>query len=477
MKILKNYLYNSAYQIFVLLVPLITIPYISRVLGPHGVGVNTVTYAYTQYFVLFATLGLTLYGQREIAYLKDDVQKLSKAFWEIEILSVITTLFSVIAFTVFVMCTGKYKIYYLAQSLLIFSCAVDVSWLFMGLEKFKITVLRNFVVKIASILLIFTFVKDKQDIFNYILIVSSTTLLGNLSLWPYLRIFIKKIRIRVLNPFKHLRPTLALFIPQVAISIYSVLNKVMLGQLSTVSSAGFFDSSDKIIRMCLTLVTAFTTVMMPQVANAFVRGENRKVKRMLNSGLSFAIIMSFFLLVMINGISGKFIPWFLGKEFTQVVSVINIESLAIIPIACAGILGVQYLVPLNRNKQYTVSIFIGAIVNIIINVPLISTFSADGAAVSTIVSEFCVTGVQFAFVKKDIALKKLFKTSAKVILSGFIVFLVVKEMTFLLPMNIYFLMLEGIIGTVLYCVALYLLRLGEIYDLLNLLLKRKEKNR
>lgn len=196
-----------------MIVPLATIPYISRVLGPKYVGINTLTYSVVQYFALFAALGLAMYGQREIAYRRSDKEEMSRAFWKIELLSILTTAVTLVAYGIFLSFSKQYTMYYLCQSFFILACAADVSWFFIGLELFKITVLRNFVVKIASIICIFTLVKNESDLYIYILIVSLAQLIGNLSLWPYLTKYIQLVKIRDLHIFQHFSPTFALFIP------------------------------------------------------------------------------------------------------------------------------------------------------------------------------------------------------------------------------------------------------------------------
>ncbi|WP_203649323.1 flippase [Secundilactobacillus yichangensis] len=461
MKTVKNYLYNMSYQVFALIVPLLTTPYISRVLGPHGVGINTLTNSTTQYFTLLATLGLGFYGQRQIAYKRDDKVELSKNFWEIEILSIFTTVVSLLLFTVFLIIDGEYIKYYLAQSFLILACAADISWLFMGLENFKVTVLRNFVVKFFSVILIFAFVRTKEDIFNYILIISGTTLLGNLSLWPYLKktiIFHLNVK---LHPFYHLKNTLELFVPQIAISIYSILNKIMLATLGSVELAAYFDNSDKIIRILLTVVSAFTTVMMPHVANAYVKGATDKVNKMLNDGLAFAIIITFPMVSGLISVSSKFIPWFLGNKFYPTINVIRIESLAIMPIAIAGIIGAQYLVAINKNKLYTISIFGGAIVTILINVPLILYLGAIGAAVTSVLSELCVTVTQIWFTRKTILFKQFYILLTKAFIAAIIMGIAISLEVQAFPSNFFAFLIEAITGIIIYGCILWTEKVEE----------------
>jgi len=279
LQLIKNYLYNVFYQLFILIVPLITMPYISRVLGPTGSGINYLTSANTQYFILLGSLGITLYGNRQIAYLRDNKQRVSQAFWEIFLLRCLTTLVALSSFYIFVYFNHTYQWAYLMQSILIIATALDISWFFMGVENFKVTVSRNVIVKIFSILFIFTLVKTKNDVIIYIFILSLSQLLGNLALFPYLRHYINWPQWRQLQIWQHLRPSLALFLPQVAMQIYLILNKTMVGWLVSVKATGFYTYSDNTIRAVLTLGTSLATVMMPRVANTFIHGDIKQVNK------------------------------------------------------------------------------------------------------------------------------------------------------------------------------------------------------
>ncbi len=459
MKIIKNFLYNLSYQVFTLIVPLITIPYISRVLGPHGVGINSFTTSVSQYFVLIATLGLTTYGQREIAYKREHKEQVSKVFWEIELLSLISSLFSLIIFIFFIFfITKKYEFYYLLQLVLVLSCAADISWFFNGLEMFKVTVLRNFLFKLISVLAIFIFVKKPSDIGIYILIISFSTFLGNISLWSYLRKYLVKVKVKSLNIKVHVKPTLLLFIPQVAINIYVFLNKIMLGSISSVEQAGFFDSSDKIIRMCLTLITALTTVMMPRVASLFAKGDQEGVKKYLKNGFGIALMLSFPLFFGIEGIASSFIPWFFGAQFYAVVNIIIVEAFAIIPISISQILGMQYLVPLGKTKLYSKAIICGAIINFGLNVPLIYYYSAVGTAVATVISEVFITMLELFYVSRDLNVKLLFFETWKPFLASFIMFFTILYLNSNIGVGFLCFFLDVVIGGFIYVLLLYVFK-------------------
>lgn len=458
MKVVKNYLYNAGYQIFLLLVPLITTPYIARVLGPHGVGINAYTNSIIQYFVLIGSIGINLYGNREVAYHRDDKRKLSQIFWEIELLRIVAIIGACAVFLIFMLLEHKYHVYMLMQSLLIVAAGLDISWFFMGTEDFRTTVLRNTMVKVLSVILIFMFVKSIHDLALYILILSGSQLFGNITLWPYLRSRVNKVSLRELHIWRHFRPALLLFVPQVATQIYLVLNKTMLGSISGVSSSGFFDNSDKMIKMVLAIVTATGTVMLPRVANTFAKGNMKKVNAYLYSTFDFVTCISIPMFLGLAAIAPKFSTWFFSAKFAGIDQLIMCEAPAILMIAWSNALGTQYLLPTNQTRSYTISVTIGAVVNLLLNIPLIIMWGAVGAAISTVLSEASVTLYQIYVVRKQVSIKILFSDIWKYIISGLAMFAVVYALNLRLAFNIKTLILEVALGVIIYIIGICVLQ-------------------
>lgn len=278
--ITKNYLYNLAYQILIIFLPLITTPYVSRVLGAENIGIYGYTLSIVTYFVLFGALGISMYAQREIAYVQDNIKERSKIFWEINILRFITMSISIILYYIFFVNGSRYQFYYFILILELISNCFEISWFFQGLEEFKRIVLRNIIVKLISFACIILFVKTKNDLSIYLFIYVSSNLLGNLSLWLYMPKYLEKVKIKELNIIKHLKPTLWLFIPQIAIQIYTVLDKTMIGNIiENKSEVGYYEQAQKIIKLCLTIVTSLGTVMVPRMANTFAIRRQAKIKR------------------------------------------------------------------------------------------------------------------------------------------------------------------------------------------------------
>jgi O-antigen/teichoic acid export membrane protein len=457
MQVVKNYLYNVGYQLLVLFAPLVTVPYVSRVLGAHGVGINSYTNSWVTFFLLLGQMGIALYGNREIAYNRNNKEARSRIFWEIEVLQFMTIMFAYILFVIFLYFFAHgYREFFLIQSLLIIAGGLDVSWYFMGMEDFKKTVLRNMIIKVLSIALIFTLVKTPDDLDIYILLLAMSQVVGNLTLWPYLKSSLQFIKIKTLKPSKHFYPSLLLFIPTITSQVYLVVNRIMLGRLADTVAVGQFDYADKIVKIVLAVVTATGSVMLPHIANKFANGDVRGIRQSLYNSFDFVTSMAVPMMFGLAAVSNKFAPWFLGSDFGATGKIIFIETPIIVFIAWSNVSGTQYLMPVNRVKEFTASVTIGAVVNVILNIFLIEAYGANGAALATTVSEFVVAATQIYFIRTTIRRRELFKNLWKYFLSGAIMSIVVYRFSSIMNMSIQNLVLQVIVGAMIYVAGLIL---------------------
>ncbi|MDY6042078.1 MAG: flippase, partial [Lactobacillus johnsonii] len=418
MKVVKNYLYNVGYQVLAIIVPLITSAYVSRVLRPEGVGANSFTNSIIQYFILFANMGIGYYGNRQIAYVRENRDQMSETFWEIQIVKTIMTLYAFIAFEIFMIFYTRQAEYMWAQSLNLIAIAFDISWFYEGIEDFKVTVLKNSLVKILSMIAIFIFIKGPNDVTLYIVVLALSTLIGNLTLWPNIRRDLDKVSIKFLNPWQHFLPMAELFIPQIATQVYVQLNKTMLGVMVNETSSGYYQYSDNLVKLILALVTATGTVMLPHVANAVSHGDMHKVNKMLYKSFNFVSAVSYPMMFGLAAISLTLAPKYYGPGYGPVGPAMMIESIVILIIAWSNVLGVQYLLPIHKQKQFTWSVTLGAVVNLILNVPLIRIWGLNGAMWSTVLSEISVTLYQMWAVRHLLNFKELFADSWKYFIAG-----------------------------------------------------------
>ncbi|PEH05981.1 polysaccharide biosynthesis C-terminal domain-containing protein [Lactobacillus sp. UMNPBX4] len=475
MKVIRNYLYNVGYQVLALIVPLITSAYVSRVLQPKGVGANAFTNSIIQYFILIASMGIGYYGNRQIAYVRDSREKMAKTFWEIQIVKTIMTLIAFIAFEIFMFFYTKQPKYMWAQSINLIAVAFDISWFYEGIEDFKVTVLKNSFVKIISMIAIFLFIKNPDDVILYIIVLADSTLLGNLTLWPNIKHDLSKVNIRILNPWPHFLPMIELFIPQIATQVYVQLNKTMLGGMVSETASGYYQYSDNLIKLILALVTATGTVMLPHVANAVSHGSMEQVNQMLYKSFDFVSAIAYPMMFGIAAVSLTLAPKYYGPGYGPVGLAMMIESIVILMIAWSNAIGVQYLLPLNRVKQFTTSVTVGAIVNIILNVPLIHLWGLNGAMWSTVISECAVTLYQLFIVRHLLRYKDLFHGSWKYFVSGLIMFGIVFWMNRNLKDSWLMLFVEVIVGIVIYTVLMLILKAPIIFEARDLIIKKLKK--
>ena len=473
MKVVRNFLYNAGYQILALIIPLITAPYISRTLKPHGVGIYADTNAWIQWFVLIASIGIALYGNREIAYVRDDKEKMSRTFWEIQIVKLVMTLVAYIALVIFLRIYTKYTWYIWVQSINILAATLDISWLYMGLEDFKRTVIRNTGVKILSLVLILTFVKTPNDVALYIFLTGFSILLGNLTLWPRLRIILMRVKLSSLRPLRHLKPSLALFVPQIATQIYLILNKNMLGIIVNSTAVGYYNNSDSLVKMVLALVTATGTVMLPHVASEFAKGNKEAINEMLYSSFDFVSFLSVAMAFGLAAVGLHGVPYFYGEGFAPVGPAIMIESAVIVIIGWSNAIGIQYLLPTDRVKEFSTSVIIGAVVNFILNFPLMELWGLKGAMISTVLSEAMVTGYQFWTIRNEIEYKRLFTNIWKYLLSGLIMFIPVSWLDRNLHTGVFSILLEVVVGILVYLLMILILKPTILTKTKSLLKNRK----
>lgn len=423
----KNFIYNIFYQILSILLPLITTPYIARVIGPEGVGQQSYTYSIANYFVLFAMLGVNNHGNRSIAMVRDDKEKLSKKFMNIFLLKAITSIIMIIFYTIYICYVAKeYKLLLLIQALYIISALLDINWFFFGLEKFKLTVIRNTIIRLLSVLAIFIFVKDSNDLYGYSLILAISGIVSQLILWRYLKEYISFVKVELKNIFKELKPTLILFIPVLAISIYQIMDKIMLGSMSGVIQVGFYENSEKIMRIPLSVIIALGTVMLPKVCNLKSKGENSQIKKYIRVSLDYAMFMAIGSMFGLIGMSGVLIPIFLGDEFKECIPIVAILAITILFVSWANVIRTQYLIPNKKDKVYIVSTVLGAIVNFIINFVLIPRYGAMGAAIGTIFAEATVAIYQTIKIREELEITNYLKRVAFYMIPGIIMCIVLK---------------------------------------------------
>lgn len=479
-KLVKNYIYNTLYQILVLIAPLITTPYISRVLGVTNIGIYQYSQSIANYFVLIGAVGTSLYGQREIAYLQDKPKERSVAFWEIEIFRLVATFAcTIIYFAIF--CThGSYPEIYAILTLEVLATAFDISWLFMGMENFKITVIRNTIIKVAGIVCVFLFVKGPGDLGIYTLCVTAPLFIGNLSLWFSLKKYLVKTGLtasEVVNGIKNrIKPILILFLPQIAADVYLLLDKTMLGVFGThIDQVGFYSQGQKIVNIALKIVTSLGVVMLPTMSAYFAKGDHDGIIKSIKSAFRFIYMLSFALLFGLCAVAPRFVPFFFGEGYEPVAPLMIIISPILVIIATSNVIGKQYLLPTKQQNAFTISIVAGATINFILNIVLIHFWDAVGASIATVIAELAVAAVQCWYVRKQLPLKECLGSGVRYCLFGIIMFLAVRGVGMILPAGkIWVLAVMVMVGAIVYGAELLIAKDPMIKMGMRLIKNRKK---
>lgn len=422
----KNFVYNIVYQILILIIPLITMPYVSRVLGANGIGIYSYTYSIAYYFMLIAMLGLNNYGNRTIAKVRDSKEKISKEFCSIYALQIIISTTMVISYLLYIhIFEHKYMLISFIQIMYVISSVFDINWFFFGIEKFKLTITRNALIKLTSFVLIFIFVKTPNDVWKYTAILAGSTLLSNIVQFAFLKKYINVVKIHKEDVIKHIKPCIILFLPVIAVSIYKIMDKIMLGMISNITEVGYYENAEKIIQVPLAIITALGTIMLPKVSNMLSNNQETQVKEFLKKTMPFVMFLALPMIFGINAISKEFSIVFFGSEFEKTGQLIKLLSITVLFLSWGNVIRTQYLIPKERDKEYVISAFLGAIINFIMNLIFIPKYQSIGACIGTITAEFIVMFYQTWAVRKELPIFKYAIESLQFLIKSIIMFIVI----------------------------------------------------
>lgn len=452
----KNFAYQSIYQITTIILPLVTSPYVARVLGAEGIGIYSYTYAVAYYFSLVALLGISNHGNRVIAGVRDNVLQLKETFSNLLIVHcIIAGIATAAYYGYFFLYIKEDRLCAAIQGIWVLSSLFDVSWLFFGLEKFKLTVIRSTAIKILTTICVFAFVRSSVDVWKYCMIMAGGTLISQLVLWPFVGQYFDISLVCWKKAQKHIKPLLILFIPAIAVSLYKYMDKIMLGIMTTKNQVGFYENAERAINIPISVIGAFGTVMLPKMSNLVARDDEKETKRYIMLSMEFVMCLTIAMAFGMAAVAHDFSVLFWGKEFIECGLLIEILAISIVFVAFANILRMQYLIPKKMDTVYIVSVFTGAIVNLIINGLLIGRFEAVGAAIGTVAAEFSVCAVQAFFLRNELPIEKYIKKVIPFLGIGTVMYVaLIGVQKFEIPLIIG-VPLQVLLGGLLYCGCCY----------------------
>ncbi|MGX7076494.1 oligosaccharide flippase family protein [Globicatella sanguinis] len=402
-----NFLYNFLYQALILIVPLVTSPYLTRVLGAEGLGTYSFSQSYANYFMLFIMLGVNNYGNREISRVRDNKNEVNKTFTEIYCLQfVLMIIFSIIYFFTIYISFGKYKIIYFIQLIYVISGGLDINWCCFGLEKFKLAVVRNSIIKSLNALAIFLFIKDENDLVLYTLLSVISIFLSQIVIWPFILKEIKFVKVKKEDVIKRIKPNFILFLPVIAVSLYTIMDKLMLGMMSSKTEVAYYTYAERITQIPTAFIAALGTVMLPRASNLISNGKEHENIELINKSMQVSIFIAASSSFGLMAIANELIPWYYGLDFTRSAVFTTLLSPIVIFISWNNVIRTQFIIPKGLDRIYIISVSSGALSNLILNILLIPIYDGIGAIIATLFANLIISITQYILVRDYIDFRK-----------------------------------------------------------------------
>jgi len=442
-----------------IIIPIITTPYLARVLGVNGTGTVSYTLSIVSYFIVLGSVGVSSYGQREIAMHRNVKEEYSKIFWELFFYKCITSVLSLCVYIWVIISMQNYFIIMLILIFNILASILDISWLYQGLEEYKYISLRNIVIKLLFTGVIFLFITKSEHLILYVLLHSLSLVISSVSLWLKLPSLVIRNKLKDLKIFSHWKNTLIYFLPQIATSVYTMLDKTMLGIITQSEiENGYYEQAHKIINISLTVITSLNTVMSPRMSYLYKEKKTDEIKLRLLKSLKFACLLGIPICFGIMAISEKFVPWFFGSGYEKVSILLPIFAPIIVIIALSNCLGGQCLTPCGKRGKSAIVLWGGAFLNFLTNLLLIPRLGSIGAVIASIVSELLITIFYFYLAREFVNVWDVLNNMVKYMISGVVMFLGVFLFTYLFPANMIFTFLEIVVGMIIYFGILILIK-------------------
>lgn len=399
-----NFIMNAILTMSQFIFPLITFPYVSRILLPTGTGKVSFATSIISYFLMFAQLGIPTYGIRICARVRDDREELTRTVHELLFINLITSVLSYMVLFLaltFVPRLHDDRTLYIIISLNIILNAVGMEWLYKALEHYTYITIRSLVFKVISIIAMFLLVHEQSD---YVIYGGITILAGSASnIFNFINVH-KYIDLKPLGNYnlqRHFKPITIFFAMSCATTIYTHLDTVMLGFMATDEDVGYYNAAVKIKTILVSVVTSLGTVLLPRASYYIEHGQIAQFRHITKKALNFVFLVATPLMLYFIFFAKEGIYFLSGTAYSESVVPMQLIMPTLILIGITNILGIQILVPLGREKIVLNSEIAGAIVNIVVNALLIQRFTSAGAAIGTLLAELVVFVYQYYTIKDE----------------------------------------------------------------------------
>lgn len=452
---IENAAYFIGYKLLNLIVPFFTSVYVARILLPEGVGKVALAQNLVTYFTLVASLGMPIYGTREISKVINDKDKYNKLFWELFWLNAISTTVCIISYYTICLSIPIYRselALYCVVGLTLVLNFFSIDWLYQGRAEYKYISIRGSIIKLLSVIFLFLFVKDASD---YVIFAAINVMIqgGNYFINMYglrSRIQFKKYK---LSLSAHWKPLFILFATNVAIEVYTLLDTTMLGIFNTDEVVAYYTYAMKTSKIMVVFLVTATSVLLPKLSSYYEEKKYELYNKMVEKALYFSLLASIPCAILIFLNSSDIVTLLYGESFSGSTNCLRILSFLNIPITISTFLGIQVLCSAGKEKSMLKAVLMGAILNVSLNLVLIPRFAHNGAAISSLISEITVAIVEFAMVYKLLSFKIQFRTIRDILLGATSIFAVYNVVCLFdsTMVGIVKMALRGTLGLLIYC--------------------------
>lgn len=421
-----NWMISIINKVFSIIIPLVTTPYISRVLGSEGLGIYTYCLSYSSLFIVLGQLGIPIYGKRSIAVSRDDLEQRSKLFSELVLVEQFLIIVSLFCYFFVARYVDQYWWMFAACGVGHIAAFFDISWLFEGMEDFKTIVIKNISIKIIGVMCIFLFVKNREDMYLYALCLFGANLVGNISLWFSAKKYIYFRMPSIKRALLHLRPAFFLLLPCAVVQLFEIIDKSMLGIMcNRISEVAYYEQCRKIVSLCISVITSLGIVLMPRLSQSFHDKDYAKLSNNLNKGLDATLLISIPIGFGSAAIAPVLVPWFFGSEFLKVEVIIRIAAPLLIFMGISDLLGLQMLSAIKREKVLLYINLISIFVNLILNALLIPSLESEGAMIATVIAEGIKCLILLVYLKQYLDFRVILKSVSQYCCFSIIMYLII----------------------------------------------------
>jgi len=498
----KNFAFQFLYQAVILILPLIVSPYLTRTLGGTSLGVYSYTYSIAYYFVLFAMLGINRHGQRIISQRRsasassdkastcgdetgdktsagdrtgdsdrtsagdktgdsdetsagNDLTPLRKTFWSLFTVHLFASIMALAAYVIYVVliCKSDVTIAFV-QTIYVASAASDLTWLFYGLEKFKMVAVRNAVIRLVNTGCIFLFIKQPSDVGIYTVIMAVSALAGHLVMIPQVIRAIPSIRFGKEDLREHINPLFTLFVAAVAISLYTMFDKTLLGIMDSKEAVAYYEYSNKIINIPTTFIAIISTVLYPKACQYAGVRDYRGMKHNMEKSLAVICLIGFASMPGLLAIADQFAVLYYGQDFADCGGIISAMCPLILISGIGEAVRSQYIYPLKMDAIMVKVVSLNAVVNLCISVALIPLLGVYGAVIGSIAAELTGLVVEIFLVRKHFPARQLILECLPYAAVGMVMFAIVKAVDTVLDTGWASLGIQVLTGAVVYCLGM-----------------------